>query len=148
VDLLWTDELRPFFFSDFRLLPDQLKGTRLCVWWGRHQDLGYYPFGSVEFNATWCITFVVVTLYELLAQSQDAKYALFLGARPLRLRHRGPPSSEISQLSQYPKLREIWDFVRCAEDHTARNGFGFDTVQVAKVAMRRRIITTSSDSGW
>jgi hypothetical protein len=39
VDLVWTDDLRPLLLKRFpTLTEDQL------------QDLGYYPFGSVEFS--------------------------------------------------------------------------------------------------
>src|SRR5579863_3863499 len=52
VDLVWTDELRPLLLKRFpALTEDQLKEAHSYAYGGAViQDLGYYPFGSVEFS--------------------------------------------------------------------------------------------------
>src|SRR5580704_3673043 len=52
VDLLWADELRPLLLTRFpTLTEDQLKEAHGYAYGGAViQDLGYYPFGSVEFS--------------------------------------------------------------------------------------------------
>jgi hypothetical protein len=101
------------------------------------QDLGYYPFGSVEFSDLVHYVRSGDFVRELLAQSQDAnEYAFALGA----LAHyasdiAGHPAVNQAVSIQYPKLRAKYgNSVRYAEDHTAhlKTEFGFDMVQVAK----------------
>ena len=139
VDLLWTDELRPLLLQRFpSLTEDQLKEAHGYAYGGAViQDLGYYPFGSVEFSNLVHYVRSGDFVRELLAQSQDAdEYAFALGA----LAHyasdiAGHPAVNQSVALQYPKLRAKYgNFVRYAEDHTAhlKTEFGFDTVQVAK----------------
>src|ERR1700682_774417 len=139
VDLLWTDELRPLLLKRFpSLTEDQLKEAHGYAYGGAViQDLGYYPFGSVEFSNLVHYVRSGDFVRELLLQSQDAnEYAFALGA----LAHyasdiTGHPAVNRAVSIQYPKLRAKYgDSVRYAEDHTAhlKTEFGFDSVQVAK----------------
>src|SRR5713226_6667659 len=139
VDLLWTDELRPLLLKRFpALTEDQLKEAHGYAYGGAViQDLGYYPFGSVEFSNLVHYVRSGDFVRELLTQSQDAnEYAFALGA----LAHyasdiAGHPAINQSVSMQYPKLRaKFGNSVRYAQDHTAhlKTEFGFDMVQVAK----------------
>src|SRR5712671_5014691 len=139
VDLLWIDELRPLLLMRFpALTEEQLKEAHGYAYGGAViQDLGYYPFGSVEFSNLVHYVRSGDFVSELLAQNQDAnEYAFALGA----LAHYtsdivGHPAVNQSVSIQYPKLRAKYgNFVRYAEDHTAhlKTEFGFDIVQVAK----------------
>jgi hypothetical protein len=139
VDLLWTDELRPLLLQRFpTLTEDQLKEAHGYAYGGAViQDLGYYPFGSVEFSNLVHYVRSGDFVRELLLQSQDAnEYAFALGA----LAHyasdiAGHPAVNQAVSIQYPKLRAKYgNSVRYAEDHTAhlKTEFGFDMVQVAK----------------
>jgi hypothetical protein len=139
VDLLWTDELRPLLLQRFpSLTEDQLKEAHGFAYGGAViQDLGYYPFGSVDFSNLVHYVRSGDFVRELLLQSQDAnEYAFALGA----LAHyasdiAGHPAVNQSVSIQYPKLRAKYgNSVRYAEDHTAhlKTEFGFDMVQVAK----------------
>ena len=128
-----------FFSSDFpTLTEDQLKEAHAYAYGGAViQDLGYYPFGSVEFSNLVHYVRSGDFVRELLLQSQDAnEYAFALGA----LAHyasdiAGHPAVNAAVAIQYPKLRAKYgNSVRYAEDHTAhlKTEFGFDMVQVAK----------------
>src|ERR1700730_4422374 len=139
VDLLWTDELSPLLLKRFpTLTEDQLKEAHGYAYGGAViQDLGYYPFGSVEFSNLVHYVRRGDFVRELLLQSQDAnEYAFALGA----LAHyasdiAGHPAVNQAVSIQYPKLRAKYgNFVRYAQDHTAhlKTEFGFDMVQVAK----------------
>ena len=139
VDLVWTDELRPLLLQRFpSLTEDQLKEAHGYAYGGAViQDLGYYPFGSVEFSNLVHYVRSGDFVRELLTQSQDAnEYAFALGA----LAHyasdiAGHPAVNQSVSIQYPKLRAKYgNSVRYAQDHTAhlKTEFGFDMVQVAK----------------
>jgi Zinc dependent phospholipase C len=139
VDLLWTDELRPLLLDRFpKLTEDQLTEAHAYAYGGAViQDLGYYPFGSVEFSNLVHYVRSGDFVRELLSQSQDAnEYAFALGA----LAHyasdiAGHPAVNQAVSLQYPKLRAKYGkSVRYAEDHTAhlKTEFGFDMVQVAK----------------
>ena len=139
VDLLWTDELRPLLLQRFpTLTEEQLKEAHAYAYGGAViQDLGYYPFGSVEFSNLVHYVRSGDFVRELLTQSQDAnEYAFALGA----LAHyasdiAGHPAVNQAVSIQYPKLRaKFGSSVRYAEDHTAhlKTEFGFDMVQVAK----------------
>jgi hypothetical protein len=139
VDLVWTDELRPLLLQRFPVLTeDQLKEAHGYAYGGAViQDLGYYPFGSVEFSNLVHYVRSGDFVRELLLQSQDAnEYAFALGA----LSHYasdivGHPAVNQAVSIQYPKLRAKYgNFVRYAQDHTAhlKTEFGFDMVQVAK----------------
>jgi len=139
VDLLWTDEIRPLLLARFpELTEDQLKEAHAYAYGGAViQDLGYYPFGSVEFSNLVHYVRSGDFVIELLRQSQDAnEYAFALGA----LAHyasdiAGHPAVNQAVSIQYPKLRAKYGkSVRYAEDHTAhlKTEFGFDMVQVAK----------------
>jgi hypothetical protein len=139
VDLVWTDELRPLLLMRFpTLTEEQLKEAHGYAYGGAViQDLGYYPFGSVEFSDLVHYVRSGDFVRELLAQSQDAnEYAFALGA----LAHyasdiAGHPAVNQAVSIQYPKLRAKYgNSVRYAEDHTAhlKTEFGFDMVQVAK----------------
>jgi len=139
VDLLWTDELRPLLLERFpALTEEQLKEAHGYAYGGAViQDLGYYPFGSVEFSNLVHYVRSGDFVRELLQQSQDAnEYAFALGA----LAHyasdiAGHPAVNQAVSIQYPKLRaKFGNSVRYAQDHTAhlKTEFGFDMVQVAK----------------
>jgi Zinc dependent phospholipase C len=139
VDLVWTTELRPLLLQRFpALTEDQIKEAHGYAYGGAViQDLGYYPFGSVEFSNLVHYVRSGDFVRELLAQSQDAnEYAFALGA----LAHytsdiAGHPAVNQSVSIQYPKLRaKFGNSVRYAQDHTAhlKTEFGFDMVQVAK----------------
>jgi zinc dependent phospholipase C len=139
VDLAWTDQLRPLLLKRFpALTEDQLKEAHAYAYGGAViQDLGYYPFGSVEFSNLVHYVRSGDFVRELLLQSQDAnEYAFALGA----LAHyasdiAGHPAVNQSVSIQYPKLRaKFGNSVRYAQDHTAhlKTEFGFDMVQVAK----------------
>jgi hypothetical protein len=139
IDLLWTDELRPLLLKRFpTLTEDQLKEAHAYAYGGAViQDLGYYPFGSVEFSNLVHYVRSGDFVRELILQSQDAdEYAFALGA----LAHyasdiAGHPAVNAAVAIQYPKLRAKYgNSVKYAEDHTAhlKTEFGFDMVQVAK----------------
>jgi hypothetical protein len=139
VDLLWTDELSPLLLKRFpTLTEDQLKEAHGYAYGGAViQDLGYYPFGSVEFSNLVHYVRSGDFVRELLLQSQDAnEYAFALGA----LAHYtadivGHPAVNQAVSIQYPKLRAKYgNSVRYAQDHTAhlKTEFGFDMAQVAK----------------
>jgi hypothetical protein len=139
VDLLWTDELRPLLLSRYAgLSEDQLKEAHAYAYGGAViQDLGYYPFGSVEFSNLVHYVRSGDFVRELLLESQDAdEYAFALGA----LAHytsdiTGHPAVNQAVAIQYPKLRaRFGNSVRFADDKTAhlKTEFGFDMVQVAK----------------
>ena len=139
VDLLWTDQIRPLLLQRFPdLTEEQLKEAHAYAYGGAViQDLGYYPFGSVEFSNLVHYVRSGDFVRELLLQRQDAnEYAFALGA----LAHyasdiAGHPAVNQAVSIQYPKLRAKYGkSVRYAEDHTAhlKTEFGFDMVQVAK----------------
>src|SRR5580704_2295411 len=139
VDLLWTDQIIPLLLKRFpTLTEEQLKLAHSYAYGGAViQDLGYYPFGSVEFSNLVHYVRSGDFVRELLLQSQDAnEYAFALGA----LAHyasdlAGHPAVNAAVAIQYPKLRAKYgNSVRYAEDHTAhlKTEFGFDMVQVAK----------------
>src|SRR6201981_1180722 len=139
VDLVWATELSPLLLKRFpALTEDQLKEAHGYAYGGAViQDLGYYPFGSVEFSNLVHYVRSGDFVRELLLQSQDAnEYAFALGA----LAHyaadiAGHPAVNQAVSIQYPKLRAKYGkSVRYAEDRTAhlKTEFGFDTVQVAK----------------
>src|ERR1700736_6060065 len=139
VDLVWTDQLSPLLLKRFpTLTEDQLKVAHGYAYGGAViQDLGYYPFGSVEFSNLVHYVRSGDFVRELLLQSQDAnEYAFALGA----LAHyaadiAGHPAVNQAVSIQYPKLRaKFGNSVRYAQDHTAhlKTEFGFDMAQVAK----------------
>jgi hypothetical protein len=139
VDLLWTAQISPLLLKRFpALTEDQLKLAHSYAYGGAViQDLGYYPFGSVEFSNLVHYVRSGDFVRELLVQSQDAnEYAFALGA----LAHyasdiAGHPAVNAAVAIQYPKLRAKYgNSVKYAEDHTAhlKTEFGFDMVQVAK----------------
>ena len=139
VDLVWADKLSPLLLERFpSLTEDQLKVAHGYAYGGAViQDLGYYPFGSVEFSNLVHYVRSGDFVRELLLQSHDAnEYAFALGA----LSHyaadiAGHPAVNQAVSIQYPKLRAKYgNSVRYAQDHTAhlKTEFGFDMVQVAK----------------
>src|SRR5271154_6218725 len=139
VDLVWSDELRPLLLQRFPTLSeDQLTEAHAYAYGGAViQDLGYYPFGSVEFSNLVHYVRSGDFVRELILQSQDAdEYAFALGA----LAHytsdiAGHPTINQAVAMHYPKLEAKYgNSVRYAQDHTAhlKTEFGFDMVQVAK----------------
>src|SRR6202163_18489 len=139
VDLLWIDELRPLLLQRYPgLTEDQLKEAHGYAYGGAViQDLGYYPFGNVEFSNLVHYVRSGDFVRELILQSQDAdEYAFALGA----LSHyasdiAGHPAVNQAVAIEYPKLRaKFGNSVKYAQDKTAhlKTEFGFDMVQVAK----------------
>ena len=139
VDLLWADQIRPLILKRYPgLSEDQIKEAHAYAYGGAViQDLGYYPFGSVEFSDLVHYVRTGDFVRELLAQSNDPdEYAFALGA----LSHyasdiAGHPAVNHSVAIEYPKLRAKFGMsVRYAQDKSAhlKTEFGFDTVQVAK----------------
>lgn len=139
VDLLWADQIRPLILKRYPgLSVEQLKQAHAYVYGGAViQDLGYYPFGSVEFSNLVHYVRTGDFVRALLEQSNDAdEYAFALGA----LSHyssdiAGHPAVNQAVAIEYPKLREKYgNSVRYAQDKTAhlKTEFGFDTVQVAR----------------
>src|SRR5579863_8053009 len=139
VDLVWTTEISPLLLKRFPTLTEaQLKEAHGYAYGGAViQDLGYYPFGSVEFSNLVHYVRSGDFVRGLLAQSQDAdEYAFALGALAYYASDiAGHPAVNAAVAIQYPKLRAKYgNSVRYAEDHTAhlKTEFGFDMVQVAK----------------
>jgi hypothetical protein len=139
VDLLWADQISPLILKRYPgLTEEQLKEAHAYAYGGAViQDLGYYPFGSVEFSDLVHYVRSGDFVRELLAQSNDAnEYAFALGA----LSHyasdiAGHPAVNHAVAMGYPKLQaKFGTSVRYAQDKTAhlKIEFGFDTVQVAK----------------
>jgi len=139
VDLLWADQIRPLIVKRYPgVSEEQIKEAHAYAYGGAViQDLGYYPFGSVEFSNLVHYVRTGDFVRELLAQSNDAnEYAFALGA----LSHyaadiAGHPAVNQAVSIEYPKLRAKYGkSVRYAQDKTAhlKTEFGFDTVQVAK----------------
>ena len=139
VDLVWTSEIRPLLLKRFPgLSEDQLNEAHAYAYGGAViQDLGYYPFGKVEFSNLAHYVRSGDFVRELRLESQDAnEYAFALGA----LSHyasdiAGHPAVNQAVSVHYPKLRAKYGMsVRYAQDKTAhlKTEFGFDMVQVAK----------------
>jgi hypothetical protein len=139
IDLVWTDQLRPLLLRRYPGLSDeQIAEAHAYAYGGAViQDLGYYPFGSVEFSNLVHYVRSGDFVRELLLESQDAdEFAFALGA----LAHytsdiTGHPAVNQAVAIQYPKLKaKFGNSVRFADDKTAhlKTEFGFDMVQVAK----------------
>ena len=139
VDLLWADQIKPLILKRYPgLSEEQITEAHAYAYGGAViQDLGYYPFGSVEFSNLVHYVRSGDFVFELLAQSTDAdEYAFALGA----LSHyasdiAGHPAVNQAVAIEYPKLRAKYGkSVRYAQDKTAhlKTEFGFDTVQVAQ----------------
>jgi Zinc dependent phospholipase C len=139
VDLLWADEIRPLLLKRYPgLSDDQIKEAHAYAYGGAViQDLGYYPFGSMEFSDLVHYVRSGDFVRELLIESQDVnEYAFALGA----LAHyasdiAGHPAVNQAVAIEYPKLRAKYGTsVKYAQDKTAhlKTEFGFDMVQVAK----------------
>ncbi len=139
VDLLWTERLRPLLLSRYPgLSDDQIKEAHAYAYGGAViQDLGYYPFGAVEFSNLVHYVRSGDFVHELILESQTAdEFAFALGA----LAHytsdiTGHPAVNQAVAIQYPKLRsKFGDSVTFANDRTAhlKTEFGFDMVQVAR----------------
>src|ERR1700719_3151911 len=83
VDLLWASEISPLLLQRFpTLTEDQLKEAHGYAYGGAViQDLGYYPFGGVEFSNLVHYVRSGDFVRALLLESQDAnEYAFALGA--------------------------------------------------------------------
>lgn len=139
VDLLWTEAIRPLILKRYPgLSEEQVNEAHAYAYGGAvFQDLGYYPFGSVEFSDLVHYVRSGEFVRELLLQSQDAdEYAFALGA----LAHYisdidGHPAVNQAVAIQYPKLRAKYgNSVEYAQNKTAhlKTEFSFDMVQVAK----------------
>ena len=139
VDLLWSDEIRPLLLKRYPgLSEDQIKEAHAYAYGGAViQDLGYYPFGSVEFSQLVHYVRSGDFVLELLLESQDVnEYAFALGALShYSADNAGHPAVNQAVAIEYPKLEaKFGKSVRYAQDKTAhlKTEFGFDTVQVAK----------------
>jgi hypothetical protein len=139
VDLAWTDGIRPLLLARYPELSDaQITEAHAYAYGGSViQDLGYYPFGSVEFSDLVHYVRSGDFVRELLLESQDAnEYAFALGA----LSHyasdiAGHPAVNLAVAMAYPKLRAKYGkSIRFAQDKAAhlKVEFGFDMVQVAR----------------
>src|SRR5664279_2941592 len=139
VDLLWAAQIEPLILSRYPgLSEEQIKEAHAYAYGGAViQDLGYYPFGSVEFSNLVHYVRTGDFVRELLTQSSDPdEYAFALGA----LSHyasdiAGHPAVNESVAIGYPKLQAKYGMsVRYAQDKTAhlKTEFGFDTAQVAR----------------
>jgi hypothetical protein len=139
VDLLWSAQIRPLILKRYPALSDeQIKEAHAYAYGGAViQDLGYYPFGSVEFSNLVHYVRTGDFVHALLTQSNDAnEYAFALGA----LSHyasdiAGHPAVNQAVAIEYPKLQAKYGkSVRYAQDKTAhlKTEFGFDTAQVAQ----------------
>ncbi len=75
VDLVWDDQIRPLILQRYPgLSEDQIREAHAYAYGGAViQDLGYYPFGSVEFSDLVHYVRSGDFVRELLAQSQDAE---------------------------------------------------------------------------
>jgi hypothetical protein len=136
---LWSAEIRPLLLQRYPgLSEEQITEAHAYAYGGAViQDLGYYPFGSVEFSDLVHYVRSGDFVRELLLESQDVdEYAFALGA----LSHyvsdiAGHPAVNQAVAIEYPRLRAKYGkSVRYAQDKTAhlKTEFGFDTVQVAK----------------
>jgi hypothetical protein len=139
VDLLWKGDIQPLLLKRYPgLSEDQLNEAHAYAYGGAViQDLGYYPFGTIQFSDLVHYVRSGDFVRELIAQSQDAnEYAFALGA----LAHYasdvdGHPAVNQSVAIGYPKLRAKYgNSVRYAEGKTEhiKTEFGFDMVQVSK----------------
>jgi hypothetical protein len=139
VDLLWTDGIHPLLLKHYpELTEEQITEAHAYAYGGSViQDLGYYPFGSVEFSNLAHYARSGDFVRELLLESQDAnEYAFALGA----LSHyasdiAGHPAVNLAVGIEFPKLQAKYGkSVTFAQDKTAhlRTEFGFDMLQVAK----------------
>lgn len=139
VDLAWTEGIRPMLIRRFpNLSEDEITKAHAYAYGGSViQDLGFYPFGSVEFSDLVHYVRSGDFVKELLRQSRNANdYAFALGA----LSHyasdiAGHPAVNMAVAIEYPKLQAKYGkSVRFAEGKTEhlKTEFGFDMVQVAK----------------
>lgn len=139
VDLAWIDGIRPILLKRYPdLTDDQVNEAHAYAYGGSViQDLGYYPFGSVEFSSLVHYVRSGDFVSELLLESQDAnEFAFAMGA----LSHyasdaAGHPAVNMAVAIEFPKLQAKYGkSVRFAQDKTAhlKTEFGFDMVQVAK----------------
>ena len=83
VDLLWTDQIKPLILKRYSGLSEgQIKEAHAYAYGGAViQDLGYYPFGSIEFSDLVHYVRTGDFVLELLAESNDPdEYAFALGA--------------------------------------------------------------------
>jgi len=138
VDLAWKDGIRPLLVRRFpNLSEDEITKAHAYAYGGSViQDLGYYPFGSVEFSDLVHYVRSGDFVEVLVLQSQNAnEFAFALGA----LSHyasdiAGHPAVNMAVAIEYPKLQaKFGKSVRFAEGKTAhlKTEFGFDMVQVA-----------------
>jgi hypothetical protein len=138
VDLVWKDGIRPILVRRFpNLSEDEITKAHAYAYGGSViQDLGYYPFGSVEFSDLVHYVRSGDFVEELVLQSRNANdFAFALGA----LSHyasdiAGHPAVNMAVAIEYPKLQAKYGkSVRFAEGKTAhlKTEFGFDMVQVA-----------------
>jgi hypothetical protein len=140
VDLLWADEIRPLLLKRFPgLSEDQIKEAHSYAYGGAViQDLGYYPFSSVEFSNLVHYVRSGDFVRELLVESADVnEYAFALGALAHYTSDITGHSMAVNQAVaiEYPRLRaKFGKSVTYAEDRTAhlKTEFGFDMIQVAK----------------
>src|SRR5271157_2802442 len=152
VDLLWADQIKPLILTRYPgLSEEQIKEAHAYAYGGAViQDLGYYPFGSVEFSNLVHYVRTGDFVRELLTQSDDAdEYAFALGA----LSHyasdiAGHPAVNQSVAIEYPKLRAKFGIsVRYAQDKTAhlKTEFGSTPCRLPRIVMPHSSITILLD---
>jgi hypothetical protein len=135
VDLPWTDTLRPLVLSRYPdLSEDQIKEAHAYAYGDAvTPDLGYYPFGSVEFSNLVHYVRTGDFVRKLILESQNPdEYAFALGALA---RYASDITGHPAVAIQYPKLRaKFGNSVTLADDKTAhlKTEIEFDMVQVAK----------------
>ena len=139
VDLVWTDELRPLLLQRYPgLTAEQLVEAHAYAYGGAViQDLGYYPFGDLDFSLLLHYVRSGDFVVELCRASQDVnEYAFALGALSHYVSdYVGHPVVNHAVALQYPKLMaKFGDPITFAQAKTAhlRIELGFDMVQVAK----------------
>ena len=139
VDLLWTDQIRPLILKRYPGLSEaQIKEAHAYAYGGAViQDLGYYPFGSVEFSDL--VHYVrtgdfVSECWRRVTMRTSTPFALGALAHYIADID-GHPAVNQAVAIEYPKLRAKYGpSVEYAQNKTAhlKTEFGFDMVQVAK----------------
>ena len=101
VDLVWADEMRPLLLKRFpELSEDQLKEAHAYAYGGAViQDLGYYPFGSVEFSNLVHYVRTGDFVRQLIAAESGCQRICFCTrrSRTLCVRHCWPPRCQRSR---------------------------------------------------
>ncbi len=113
VDLLWADQIRPLILKRYPgLSEEQIKEAHAYAYGGAViQDLGYYPFGSVEFSDLVHYVRTGDFVRELLMQSNDARRVRLCSGRSIALciGHCRPPCGQpFSRHRISEAASEVW----------------------------------------